>query len=39
MPAWCALGLDISTMQTIHAYLLERANGRVGLGRPAVRAD
>ena len=37
MPAWCALGLDISKMQTMHAYLVERASGRVGLGRPAVR--
>jgi len=39
MPAWCALGLDISAMQTMHAYLVERASGKVGLGRPAVRAD
>jgi mono/diheme cytochrome c family protein len=36
MPAWCAVGLDISAMQAMHAYLLERANGKVGLGRPAV---
>lgn len=36
MPAWCALGLDISAMQSMHAYLLERASGKVGLGRPAV---
>ncbi len=39
MPAWCAMGLDISAMQTIHAYLLERASGKVGLGRPAVRGS
>lgn len=37
MPAWCALGLEISAMQAVHAYLMERANDRVGLGRPAVR--
>jgi mono/diheme cytochrome c family protein len=37
MPAWCTLGLDISAMQAVHAYLLERAGGRVGVGRPAVR--
>jgi mono/diheme cytochrome c family protein len=36
MPAWCTLGLDISVMQAIHSYLLERADGRLGLGRPAV---
>ena len=36
MPAWCALGLDISAMQVIHGYLLERASGKLGVGRPAV---
>lgn len=36
MPAWCAAGLEMSAMQTMHAYLVERANGKVGLGRPAV---
>lgn len=39
MPAWCTLGLDIAVMQTMHAYLIERASGRLGLGRPAVRGD
>ena len=38
MPAWCALGLEIDAMQAIHAYLLERASGKVGIGRPAVSA-
>jgi mono/diheme cytochrome c family protein len=38
MPAWCAAGLEIGVIQTIYAYLGERAGGRVGLGRPAVRA-
>lgn len=38
MPAWCTLGLDIEAMQAIHEYLLERASGKVGLGRPAVLA-
>lgn len=36
MPAWCSLGLEMSAMQEIHAYLMERADGRVGVGRPAV---
>jgi mono/diheme cytochrome c family protein len=36
MPAWCALGLEMDAMQSIYAYLLERANGKVGIGRPAV---
>ena len=39
MPAWCALGLDISAIQAMHEYLLERASGKVGLGRPAVRGS
>jgi mono/diheme cytochrome c family protein len=39
MPAWCALGLDMDAMQVIYAYLLERSDGRVGLGRPAVRTE
>jgi mono/diheme cytochrome c family protein len=39
MPAWCALGLDISSMQAMHAYLVERAAGKVGGGRPAVRGE
>jgi mono/diheme cytochrome c family protein len=37
MPAWCTLGLEIPTMQAIHAYLIERSTGRVGPGRPAQR--
>jgi cytochrome c len=36
MPAWCALGLEIDAMQAIHSYLMERATGKLGLGRPAV---
>ena len=36
MPAWCTLGLEITAMQEIHAYLVQRADGRVGLGKPAV---
>jgi hypothetical protein len=36
MPAWCAVGLEMGAMQAIYAYLVERAEGRVGLGRPAV---
>ncbi len=37
MPGWCALGLEMGAMQEIHDYLMDRANGNVGLGRPAVR--
>jgi len=36
MPSWCALGLEMDAMQAIHAYLMERASGKMGVGRPAV---
>jgi mono/diheme cytochrome c family protein len=39
MPAWCAVGLEIGTIQQIHAYLVDRSVGKIGLGRPAVRED
>jgi mono/diheme cytochrome c family protein len=39
MPAWCAAGLEMTAMQQIYAYLVERSQGKVGLGRPAVRTD
>ena len=36
MPSWCALGLEMDAMQTIYSYLIERASGKMGIGRPAV---
>jgi mono/diheme cytochrome c family protein len=39
MPGWCALGLELQSIQVIYSYLQERSEGRVGVGRPAVRAD
>jgi mono/diheme cytochrome c family protein len=39
MPSWCALGLEIPKMQAIYAYLKGRADGKIGIGRPAVRPD
>jgi len=38
MPSWCALGLEMDKMQNIYAYLKGRADGKIRLGRPAVRA-
>lgn len=38
MPSWCALGLEMDKMQNIYAYLKGRADGKIHLGRPAVRA-
>jgi cytochrome c len=38
MPAWCTLGLEMDNIQALHAYLVERASGALGIGRPAVLA-
>jgi mono/diheme cytochrome c family protein len=37
MPSWCALGLEMDKIQKIYKYLKGRADGRIGIGRPAVR--
>jgi mono/diheme cytochrome c family protein len=38
MPSWCALGLEMDKIQNIYAYLKGRADGKIHLGRPAVKA-
>jgi mono/diheme cytochrome c family protein len=38
MPSWCALGLEMEKIQNIYAYLKGRADGKIHIGRPAVRA-
>lgn len=37
MPSWCALGLEMDKIQKIYSYLKGRADGKIGVGRPAVR--
>jgi mono/diheme cytochrome c family protein len=37
MPGWCALGLEMDKIQWIYMYLKNRADGKVGAGRPALR--
>lgn len=37
MPGWCALGLEMDKIQWIYMYLKNRADGKIGIGRPAVR--
>jgi len=37
MPAWCSLGLDTATIEQLYAYVKGRSDGKVHLGRPAVR--
>jgi hypothetical protein len=39
MPSWCAAGLEFDKMERIYMYLKGRADGKIGLGRPAVRSD
>lgn len=37
MPAWCALGLEISKIEQIYLYAKGRADGRIAAGRPGLR--
>lgn len=39
MPSWCALGLEMDKIQNMYSYLKGRADGKIGIGRPAVKAD
>ncbi|HEX5386386.1 MAG TPA: cytochrome c [Gemmatimonadales bacterium] len=38
MPSWCALGMEPQTMNEIYEYLKGRADGKIGVGRPAVKS-
>jgi mono/diheme cytochrome c family protein len=37
MPAWCPLGLEMSKIEGIYAYVKGRSEGKLHLGRPALR--
>ena len=37
MPAWCALGLDLSKINDIYQYVKGRSDAKIGPGRPAVK--
>ena len=37
MPAWCPLGLDFPTIESIYQYVKARSDGRMHPGRPARR--
>jgi mono/diheme cytochrome c family protein len=39
MPSWCALGLEMDKIQRIYLYLKGRADGKIGIGRPAVKEN
>lgn len=37
MPSWCEAGLEMSKMINMYSYLKLRADGKVGIGRPAPK--
>jgi hypothetical protein len=37
MPAWCPLGMEMSTIEEIYAYVKGRSDGKLRPGRPARR--
>jgi mono/diheme cytochrome c family protein len=39
MPSWCEAGLEMTKIADIYSYLKLRADGKVGVGRPAVKAE
>jgi mono/diheme cytochrome c family protein len=39
MPAWCALGLDLSKINDIYLYVKGRSDAKLAPGRPAVKKE
>jgi mono/diheme cytochrome c family protein len=37
MPSWCALGMELTTIEKIYAYVKGRSDAKIGPGRPAVK--
>jgi hypothetical protein len=37
MPSWCALGMDIATIDKIYQYVHARSEAKMGPGRPALK--
>jgi mono/diheme cytochrome c family protein len=37
MPAWCPLGLEMSKIEAMYAYVKGRSEGKLHPGRPALR--
>lgn len=38
MPSWCALGMEPAKIEAMYAYVKARSDGKMGPGRPAVKA-
>jgi mono/diheme cytochrome c family protein len=37
MPSWCALGMEMGTIDEIYSYVKARSDAKIAPGRPAVR--
>ena len=37
MPAWCALGMEMPTIEAIYSYVKGRSDAKIHLGRPALK--
>lgn len=39
MPSWCALGMEMATIDKIYAYVKGRSDAKLSPGRPALKPD
>ena len=39
MPSWCALGMEMPTIEKIYSYVKARSDAKVAPGRPAVKSQ
>ena len=39
MPSWCALGMEMGTIDAIYSYVKARSDAKLAPGRPAVKRE
>jgi mono/diheme cytochrome c family protein len=39
MPSWCALGMEMPTIEKIYGYVKARSDAKIAPGRPAVKRE
>jgi mono/diheme cytochrome c family protein len=39
MPSWCALGMEMNTIDEIYSYVKARSDAKMAPGRPAVKPE
>jgi mono/diheme cytochrome c family protein len=39
MPSWCALGMELPTIEKIYSYVKARSDAKLAPGRPAVKRE